>query len=214
MTRPEFRNDADWHNRGYLPHYDVSHKYQMITYRLADSLPLDLINKIQNSLPGIAGGSPANRNGYTEDQVKKRKLIEKYLDHGYGACYLKNPKIAQVVANNWKHFDNKRYDLIAYVIMPNHVHLLIKTYQGHALKDVVHSWKSYTGHKIKKILTEAQAGEPPAIPAKVWMEDYWDRFIRDEKHFHTSIKYILENPLKATLVKQIDQWPWIYLSKS
>ncbi|EDM25021.1 hypothetical protein LNTAR_01707 [Lentisphaera araneosa HTCC2155] len=188
MRRPEFENREAWHSRGFLPNYDVANKYQMITYRLADSLPKHVI-------AGSAGGSPA-------EKTQKRKLIEKYLDQSYGACYLKRPEIAQVVVDNWRHFDDERYDLIAYVVMPNHVHLLIKTYENHCLNRVVHSWKSYTSHEIKKILLEGNnageppalpgdlnqlegnnAGEPPARPGEIWMEDYWDRFIRDEKTF-------------------------------
>ncbi|WDE95302.1 transposase [Lentisphaera profundi] len=223
--RMEFENDEAWHNRGYLPHYDQANKYQMITYRLADSLPKDV-------LAGFAGGSPANKlspipDSSSIDEIKKRKLVEKYLDQGYGACYLEIPEVAQLVVENWFHFDGERYDLIAYVIMPNHVHLLIKTYANYTLKDVIHSWKSFTAHKIIKFL-DRNAGEPPAspgnekvetsigksleLPKKIWMEDYWDRFIRDERHFCSVISYIVQNPVKANLVKDSKEWLWTYIN--
>ena len=189
--RPEFENSEAWHNRGYLPHYDVAHKYQMITYRLADSLP----------------GARASR---PQSRTQERKETERLLDKGYGSCVLKNPTCAQIVVDAWKFFDGQYYDLISYVVMPNHVHVLINTYESHGLSDVIHSWKSFTAHEIKKYLRD-NAGETPALPA-IWQEEYWDRFIRDEKHFASAIDYILENPVKAGLVKQGQDWPWSYVN--
>lgn len=103
---------------------------------------------------------------------------------------------------------NKRYDLIAYTVMPNHVHLLVKTYENFDLKQIVHSWKSYTANEIKKEI----AGKLPALPAKVWQCDYWDRFIRDENHFKKAIEYIHNNPVKAGLVKLPEKWEWSSLN--
>lgn len=73
-SRHEFENYQNWSTRGFLPHYDAANKYQMITYRLADSLPV--------SSPGTTGGPPV-------DALKHRKMIESTLDKGYGSCVLK-----------------------------------------------------------------------------------------------------------------------------
>ena len=100
LERSEFDNLDAWQNRGYLPHYDFAGKYQMITYRLADSLPLKVLNA------GSAGVSPAKN-------THQRKLEEKYLDKGYGSCILKIPAVAEIVTNAWKHFDGSHYDIIA-----------------------------------------------------------------------------------------------------
>ena len=195
--RPEFDNTEDWHNRGYLPHYDSANKYQMITYRLNDSLPA-----------GSARGSRAKADGFTESDIEYRKRIESLLDKGYGSCVLNNPRIAKLVIDNWKNFDGERYDLIAYVVMPNHVHVLIKTYREWSLSKVLHSWKSYTSHEMRKILEEEKfnASEPDALPA--WQEECWDRFIRDERHYYRAIKYIHENPVKAGLCAETSDWKW------
>ena len=204
MTRLLF-NAMGWHSRGYLPHYDQDNAYQMITYRLADSLPASIL--------GSAGGSPAECSNDTQsaEEIKqaktiRRKKIEAYLDAGYGSCLLKQLPIAELVIGNWYFFDGKRYDLIAYVVMPNHVHLLIKTYQGWSLSDVLHGWKSYTSKEIKKLLR--CAGEPPALPAKIWQEEYWDRVIRNEAHFNNAVNYIHSNPVKAGLCQQAEDWKW------
>ncbi|WDE95522.1 hypothetical protein PQO03_07295 [Lentisphaera profundi] len=74
---------------------------------------------------------------------------------------------------------------------------------------MVHSWKSYTAHEIRKLLSENKAGETPALPGgKLWQEEYWDRFIRDERHFINTIEYIHQNPVKARLCNELTTWPW------
>jgi len=187
--RDEFRNEQNWKSRGFLPHYDASLKYQMITYRLADSLPQRVLKSIKAS---------------KGESLKQRILIEGTLDEGHGACILKIPEIAQIVIDAWKFFDKSRYDLIAYVVMPNHVHVLIKTYEKHSLSQVIHSWKSFTAHEIKKVLRKAGFQSEQ----KIWQVEYWDRFMRDEKHFLQAVNYIIDNPVKAGLCTSPEQWPW------
>ncbi len=214
--------EKGWHSRGYVPHFDVSGLYQAITYRLGDSLPKETRRKKRSAgAPPALSGSPAER----------RQQVEEELNKGYGACILRDQEIAKIVVDAWKHFDGQRYELVAYVVMPNHVHVLIKTYEGFPLSKVVHSWKSFTAHAICKHLQrcgrDARAPEhsirvmdacaPPLIdgrdayaptPTKVWQNDYFDRFIRDEQHFAQAIAYIHENPVKAGLCGQASEWPW------
>lgn len=195
--RDEFKNSHLWHSRGFLPHYDASNKFQMITYRLADSLP----QKIQS-----------NETLSAKEKLARRIEIDMALDEGYGSCLLENPLVAKIVVDAWKFFDNKRYDLIAYVVMPNHVHLLAKTYDEFLLSSIVHSWKSYTAHEIKKLLGSRGSGETPELPEYsengIWQIEYWDRFIRDEKHYCQAINYIHDNPVKAGLCNNPEAWPW------
>ena len=193
--RPEFENDQNWHNRGYLPHYDAAYKYQMITYRLADSLPQKFLQDL-----GARASCP-------QSQIEVRVKTEELLDKGYGSCLLKESACAKIVIDAWQYFDGQRYDLLAYVVMPNHIHVLIKTYESYSLSDIIHSWKSFTSNKIQTHLKSA--GKMPTLPA-IWQQEYWDRFIRDEKHFASSINYILDNPVKAGLVKESKDWPWSY----
>ena len=226
--RHEFHNPQNWRNRGYLPHYDSANKYQMITYRLADSLPQELLHR-------SAGVPPAYEELSMEEKVKYCKLVEEQLDKGYGSCLLNKAKNARIVVDAWQFFDEERYDLVAYVVMPNHVHLLIKTYEGFELKDIVHSWKSFTAKEIirnermddvsVRHLENVYAGETPALPIssyqrvdagrtqglpmkRIWQREYWDRFIRNEKHFNNAISYIHENPVKAGLCKSKADWKW------
>ena len=177
-------NHKQIHTRGYLTHVDGA-DYQFITYRLFDSLPKKVIEDMVSFEP-----------------VKKFKAINHYLDQGLGSCLLNNKQNAEIVIENWQHFDGSRYDIIAYVVMPNHVHILIKVYPSFKLSSIIHSWKSYTAKKIK-----ADGG------SSVWFREYYDRFIRDESHFNLVIEYIAQNPVKAGLVKNSVDWPYLLLKE-
>ncbi|MCA9971100.1 MAG: transposase, partial [Anaerolineales bacterium] len=120
------------------------------------------------------------------------------LDAGYGACHLRRPEIGRLVENALLHFDGERYALLAWVIMPNHVHVLIESRPGHPLRQLAHSWKSYTAH---------QAGNLLRLSGPFWYHDYFDRFIRDKRHFSNTVRYIHYNPVTAGLVNEAADWP-------
>ena len=130
----------DWYSRGYLPHCDHPGLLQAITYRLADSLPDEVLAHMDEELRLL----PPEK-----QDPERRKRIDDWLDAGHGSCMLRSPEAATCVVNNWRHFAGTRYDLIAWVVMPNHVHVLIRAYEGIALGKIVQSWKSYTGRQIK-----------------------------------------------------------------
>lgn len=202
--RFEFSCHENWHNRGYLPHYDASNKYQMITYRLADSLPQVKI-KALDEIP-------------IKQTLERRKRIETFLDQGYGSCILQNENCAKTIIESWQFFDKQRYDIIAYVVMPNHVHLMIKTYDTFKIGQLVKTWKSRSIKEIRKHFKNADCQS--ALPAILqvgepfWQREYWDRFIRDENHFIQAVNYIHENPVKAGLCNSPEEWQWssIHLS--
>ena len=171
-----------WNQRGYLPHFDASHTHQMITYRLADSLPKHVAGELDRR--------------YSNDR-EKRKHIEALLDNGLGSCLLAKKPVSKIIIENWKFHNEKLYQLLAYVIMPNHLHLLIKQNNQHSLQSIVHAWKSYTSSMINKITNST---------GPIWARDYWDRYIRDEQHFINAVHYILENPVKAGLVDLASDW--------
>jgi len=182
-----------WYSRGYLPHFDAGSVYQFITFRLRDSVPAEAIEQWKEELhwhKGIAADS--------KEAVELRKRIEKFADSGKGACYLRDERIARLAQDALKHFDGERYRLIAWCIMPNHVHVLIQM-MNEPLADIVRSWKSYTAHEANKLLGRKGA---------FWMPDYFDRYIRDEEHFRATVEYILQNSVTAGLVDAMEKWPW------
>ena len=233
------KKGKEWYNRGYLPHRNKSGLMQMITYRLADSLPEETLKRLNAEIKAL----PSEK-----QETKRRIQIEDWIDAGHGSCILQKPKIAGLVIENWKYYSDERYDLIAYVVMPNHVHVLIRDYGIVPLAKIVQAWKGYTGKKIKELLgkdgdadhlvgnedaeqtlsgpgrnTEraertlsgpgrkmGRARSGPGDCTSIWHREYWDRYIRDEKHLFSAVDYILENPIKAKLVKSIEKWPWCY----
>ena len=171
-----------WFTRGYLPHFDCDKLYQFITFRLYDSIPKEVILGWKDEL-SITEKTKINSDDYIEFQ---RRII-RFEDSGYGSCYLKEKAIADIVENALKFFDGQRYKLIEWVIMPNHVHVLIEVFENYSLSSIVHSWKSYTASKANKILNRK---------GSFWMREYYDRYVRDEIHLARVIKYIQDNPKK------------------
>jgi len=172
-----------WRSRGYLPHFDAPGVRQMITYRLADAMPANRRHEWEVLLT-------------IEDEREKRIKIESYLDAGHGECHLRQPEIATLVQENLLHFDGTRYRLLAWVVMPNHVHALIETSQT-PLAEILHGWKSYTGKAANRLLKHT---------GDFWQAEYFDRYIRDEEHFRKAVHYIENNPVKAGLVKSPEEW--------
>jgi REP element-mobilizing transposase RayT len=172
-----------WHHRGYLPHFDAGAVVQMITFRLADSLPRDIYEKI---------------NARDHDDAEKRRQLEETIDSGRGSCLLRDPEIASIVECSLRNYDGEQYCLICWVIMPNHVHLVIEQIDGFALSDVIRGWKSFSAKQINKLRKTS---------GSVWAPDYFDRFIRDRNHFSDAITYTEYNPVKAGLASRPEEWP-------
>jgi REP element-mobilizing transposase RayT len=172
-----------WRSRGYLPHFDAPGIRQMITYRLHDAMPAVRRHEWETLLA-------------MADERQKRIRIEAYLDAGHGECHLRQPGIAALIQENLLHFDGERYRLLAWVVMPNHVHALIEIQQN-PLSEILHGWKSYTGKAANRRLNRS---------GDFWQDEYFDRFIRDEEHFRKALHYIENNPVQAGLVKSAEEW--------
>ena len=127
------------------------------------------------------------------------KRLEQYLDSGAGACYLKNAKIADMLAEALRRFDSDRYRLFAWCIMPNHVHVVVQPMDNFQLQDILHSWKSYSSQMANRILGRK---------GTFWQREYYDHLLR-ERELGRAIAYTAENPRKAGL----HNWKWVYVSK-
>lgn len=185
----------EWYSRGYLPHRDRTHLLQSITFRLADSLPQSELKQLELKLLLL----PEIRR-----DVERRKGIEQRLDAGMGCCALRHDESAACVQNALLHFDGDRYRVLAWVIMPNHVHVLLDP--AEPISKTIQGWKSFTARWLLKHNDRLGLGIPD--PHHVWMREYWDRFIRDDDHLRAAIDYIHRNPVKAGLCREPHEWPW------
>ena len=158
-------------SRGYLPHWEVDDACYFITYRLADSLPRFVIQKLRAEyaaakrmlLAGRRKMSFAERSRVSEWFHRR---LDEHLDEGRGACHLRVPAI-----------------------------------KGEDLASVLHSWKSYTANEANAI---------SETHGKFWWREYYDHCIRDEEELARSIRYVIENPVKAGL----GEWPYIWCAGS
>ena len=177
--------DGRWHSRGYLPHFEQPGAIQMITFRLADSLPPEVIETLERE----ARAKP--------DDVRRRRL-DAYLDAGYGECLFRDRRAARAIEETLRYGDGRRYRLLAWVVMPNHVHVLVETLGTHPLAEIVQAWKSLSARQINHLLGRR---------GRVWQPDYFDRVIRDERHLQRAIEYVHGNPIQAGLVDRPELWP-------
>jgi putative transposase len=169
-----------WHSRGYLPHFDSPKTIQFVTFRLADSLPRAVIEALNAQADAV-------------------QRVDHELDNGLGACWLRRPDIAALVQDTLLHFDGDRYRLLAWCLMPNHVHVVIEIPGNHSLSDIVRSWKSFTSRRANAHLGRT---------GPFWHADYFDRYIRDDEHLARTIEYVEQNPAKAGLVDVAAGWLW------
>lgn len=183
-----------------LPHWTRPTCSYAVTFRLADALPRHVLDSWIRERNDII--TTAEHLGRELSDYEKRRLhelhserVETFLDAGHGACVLREHAVAKIVADALHHFDGKRYDLHAWCIMPNHVHVVLATHKEHPLSGILHSWKSYTALIANRHL--GRSGE-------FWQVEYYDHLIRDAEDFSHSIAYVLNNPSKAGL----KNWPW------
>ncbi|MGJ8726199.1 MAG: transposase [Roseibacillus sp.] len=177
-----------------LPHWQQEQVWIFVTFRLADALPIRLLNKWQEHRSAWLSHNPPPRNERQESEYHQlfSEKIDSYLDANYGSCLLQKPENSAIVANALHHFDNQRYLLQSFVVMPNHIHILFSPHEGHSLSDIIHSWKRFTAREINKM--EKRRGP-------LWQPDYWDRLIRHEAHFKATQTYIHRNPKRLPTTK-------------
>lgn len=174
-----------WHQRGYLPHRDAPGLTQFVTFRLCDSLPESRRWEWEQMLK-------------IEDDHERQLQLQEYLDRGHGECWLRRPPVAALAEECLLFFHLDRYELDSWVIMPNHIHVLVRVWHR-PLTDLVQRWKSFTAREANRILGRF---------GPFWEREYWDTFMRDREHLLKSRRYTEQNPVKARLAVEAQAWPW------
>ena len=174
-----------------LPHINPENAVFFITYRLAGSIPRQFIDKYLNQKK-----ETASDNYFTE--------FDDYLDKQTG--HLHHKEIAKIIEESLNYYNKKQYGIIAYCIMPNHVHILINTnnFPYRNLFSIMKSIKGVSARKINKLLNKK---------GQFWHHESYDRMVRDRNELANTIAYIKNNPVKAGLVQTWGNWDYTYVDK-
>jgi REP element-mobilizing transposase RayT len=180
----------------YLPHWTRDGGFYAVVFRLHDSLPAHVLADWKAQRDRLL----KKRSLTVSDEKRLRTLfserVERHLDAGCGECWLRTPEIADAVANAMKHFDGDRYRLLAWCVMPNHVHAVFRPAPGHQLERILHSWKSFTANQANRLLHRN---------GPFWQPEYYDHLIRDDADLFHAVEYVLNNPRAAGL----RDWRWV-----
>jgi len=198
--------------RRHIPHYQPENGIIAISFRLAFSLPQWILDKLreekisaENTIRSLVG---------KEKIDFKKKSLQNYFEYfdmllaknNSSKDWLRNEAIAEIVFKAIAFFDNEKYILYSFCIMPNHVHLLLKPLQKddsyHSLPEITHSIKSYTANIGNRILKRK---------GKFWQTEYYDHSIRNDNDFVYQLFYLLNNPVKAGFVKNWKEWKFTYV---
>jgi putative transposase len=214
MTKIEYRNR--------LPHLAPMGATFFVTFRLADALPRSVISKMEEEYISernefkVLGSTGTNKRKIIAHEKRFLK-IDSELDKGlFGECILKNKEIAGLIAMEIKRFDGTLYHLLSYCIMPNHVHLIFDTsaqLTNGLLEDIIPGNYVQLGKIIKTLKgkTARLANQFLGRRGTFWQKDYYDRYIRNDRQLEDVVNYIINNPIKAGLAQNWDDWPYTYL---
>ena len=171
---------------GNLPHWSQFGKMHFVTFRLADSLPHEKLKQIKNEREQWLAryGQPSTESQWHEYHLLFSDRINQWLDSNHGQCLLARPECSQIVADAMGHFNQKWYRLDYWVVMPNHVHVLLIPFHPNTLKDILHSWKSYTSKEVNKITHRT---------GQLWQHESFDHIVRNTRQLEKFRAYMIEN---------------------
>jgi len=200
----------------YLPHWTQDGGWYSVTFRLWDSLPQQVVDSWLFERKNIIKTAAQMKRPLSDHEERRlahlySEKVERYLDAGYGSCFMKDRRVATLIRSALFHFNEVRYSLAAWCVMPNHVHVVVQPFAGKELTagtavpiaelpDILHSWKSFTSKEAHKLLD--RSGE-------FWQAEYYDHLIRNEGDFRHAVRYVLDNPIKAKLKNR----PWVGLTE-
>jgi putative transposase len=177
-----------------LPHWQQPGRTYFLTIRLADSIPAKLRAQWEQERDIWLSHHPEPWTAGVQKEYHKRfsAKMDAWLDAGHGSCVLRKPECRAFVEATLRHSDEVLYWHHAWVIMPNHAHMLTSLHVDSDLKEIMKSWKGSSTHPINKLVGRR---------GTLWQIDYFDRLIRDGDHFANCVRYIRRNPSKAKLRK-------------
>jgi len=196
-----------------LPHIQPPGATLFVTFRLAGSLPQNVVEQWKNERRWLSDLAKTNPSHHAQVKVDFERAwftkFEGLLDQAaVGPVWLSDERVASIVDESLHHRDGRLYRLDAFSIMPNHAHTVFKPLpvsggdvEYHALASIMQSLKGYTSSKCNQLL--GREGE-------FWAHESYDHWIRDYDEWRRIVAYVMNNPVKAGYVDNWREWKWNY----
>jgi REP element-mobilizing transposase RayT len=178
----------------HLPHWRQPGAVYFVTFRTADSIPADVLEQWRREREAWLAAHPEPHDAQTVREYHARftNRMEEFLDTGHGLCPMHDRAIRDALVETISHSDGVLYALDWYVIMPNHVHVLVSPSGGGdgdvdtSLSEILHTWKRVSAHRINRL--SGRSGT-------VWQHESWDHLVRSAEHLERYRRYIESNPI-------------------
>jgi REP element-mobilizing transposase RayT len=195
---------AGFHHRDHLPHLKRAGGSYFVTFRLAGTLPAEVLGELKQDRARILEqAEPAKRPLTWAEQEELfhwySTRVDAHLDAGLGECWLRNPELADLVADVIRFHAGERFDLLAWVVMPNHVHAVIRPTAQHTLSKVLKGWKGFSAREANRRLQR---------DGEFWQRESYDHLIRDDADLYRCCRYVTMNPVNARLCARAEDWKW------
>jgi putative transposase len=166
----------------HLPHWQQAETMQFVTFRLGDAMPKSKLRVWKDEHAIWLKHHPKPWSEQQEEEYHRRFTwkLERWLDEGAGSCLLADADARLILERTLMHDHPQRAIQHAWVIMPNHVHLLFTTQAR--LEVLMKTWKGVSARRIGM--------------GSIWQKGYRDTLIRDGQHFANAVRYIRRNPAK------------------
>ena len=193
-----------------LPHWQITDGVYFVTFRLKGSLPVEVIKRLKYERAIEENKLILKDLSDHEIDVELKKIRHLYFgkfdqlldDYKSGPHFLKEPEVAKVVGDSILYFDEKRYKIICYIIMSNHVHLVFYKLQMD-MEKILGSMKKYSARRINQLHNQ--------VGRNVWLAESYDHIIWNRTELANWINYTLDNAVKINLVTHWKQYPYVYL---
>ena len=195
---------AGFHHRDHLPHIKREGASYFVTFRLVGTLPAEVLSQLKQERETIIAQAVAANRPLTWHEQEGlfrwySSRVDGHLDAGHGECWLRRPEIAKIVTDALRFHAGNRFDLLAWVVMPNHVHAVVRPLPGFSLSQILKSWKGFSAREANRLLK--RQGE-------FWQSESYDHLIRDDDDLRRCCHYTTMNPVNARLCAQQEDWQW------